>query len=592
MKKVTVRFLIIFLFMSWAFQSPCVQLQIGVGTKNTRINVHAMNSYCNAISDSDTIYQLMALVKEASELVQKKGEQAFVDFRLPNSKWRHGDTYIFVLTPDGKMLVHLDKVMEGKNQINLKDINGKPIVRGLIDAAALHSGKSEGWYHYQWPVPGGILPRWKSSYVRLATSPSGQSYIIGSGMYTDQMEREFVVDMVQNAAWQLKKNKEMAFQLFHNPAEDFRVKDAYVFVIDQSGFDLVNPGFPNLEGRNLMDLKDAKGKYLIREMFKSLEADSSAWVDYMWPKPGESISTLKSAYVRKVWMGKAFYIVGCGVYLADAPKEIPLSKKITAAELKSLVYSAAKVFEKKGDSAFPDFRKKGSEWYHDDIYFFVWSEEGIRTFHAADPQSEGAPVSHLTDAIGRPFGKMFMDVFSSNDPEAWVHYMYPEPGDIFPIWKSSFIKKVQFPSGKNYIIGCGIYQMEMDSAFIENMVNHAALLIQEKGKDAFATLRDKTGPFIFMDTYVFVDSPDGIEWVNPAQPSLEGTNILQLKDVKGKFVAKEYIQAALSSDNAWMNYYWYRPGQNVPSLKYSFVKKVKFKNEIFILGAGFYENKH
>ena len=120
--------------------------------------------------------------------------------------------------------------------------------------------------------------------------------------------------------------------------------------------------------------------------------------------------------------------------------------------------------------------------------------------------------------------------------------------------------------------------MEMDSAFIENMINHAALLIQEKGKDAFATLRDKTGPFVFMDTYVFVDSPDGIEWVNPAQPSLEGTNILQLKDVKGKFVAKEYIQAALSSDNAWMNYYWYRPGENVPSLKYSFVKKVKFKN--------------
>ena len=73
------------------------------------------------------------------------------------------------------------------------------------------------------------------------------------------------------------------------------------------------------------------------------------------------------------------------------------------------------------------------------------------------------------------------------------------------------MKRVTFPSGKRHIVGCGIYNMRMDKAFIEDVVNRAAALIAERGKAAFDQLRDRTGPFVFMDTYVFVDSTDGIE---------------------------------------------------------------------------------
>jgi signal transduction histidine kinase len=37
-----------------------------------------------------------------------------------------------------------------------------------------------------------------------------------------------------------------------------------------------------------------------------------------------------------------------------------------------------------------------------------------------------------------------------------------------------------------------------------------------------------------MDTYVFVESTDGVELVNAAQPSLEGRNLMDLRDLKGK----------------------------------------------------------
>ena len=166
--------------------------------------------------------------------------------------------------------------------------------------------------------------------------------------------------------------------------------------------------------------------------------------------------------------------------------------------------------------------------------------------------------------------------------------MFTEPGDIFPTWKSTFVKRVIFPSGKEHIVGCGIYNMQMDKTFIEDVVNRAAILVAERGKEAFDQLRDRTGSFVFMDNYVFVDAPDGTELVNPAFPSLEGKNIINLKDVKGKAVIQDEIAAAMRDGSAWVDLYWYKPGQNTPARKLTFVRKVQSGQDTYIVGAGIY----
>jgi len=532
--------------------------------------------------------ELIHLVDKAAELVRLKGEAAFSDFRTPGSQWQQGEAYIFVLDPGGNMVVHPDPELDGKNQLDLKDITGKPIIRGLIDAVTVYSDKPEGWYHYQWPVPGGILPRWKSSYVRLVQAPQGNDYIVGSGVYNDRMERDFVVDMVIQAAGEIAKQSAAAFPLFHDPAGPFIVKDAYIFVFDMNGIDLVNPAFPNLEGRNLLDKKDTLGKYIVHEMYEVLKTKGSGWVDYMWPKPGESISTQKSAYVTKAKMGDQWVLVGCGVYLADAPTMSPISRKMSAQELIRLVRDAAEVFEKRGELAYAEFRQKDSRWFHDDTYFFVWGMDGYRHFHAANPAGEGINVRGMKDITGRPTGEMIISAAESPSGEGWVHYMYPEPGNIFPAWKSSFVKRVIYPSGESNIIGCGIYNMKMDKAFIEDIVNRAARLVKEQGKEAFTILRDKTSPFVFMDTYVFVNSLDGVELVNPIFPSLEGKNLINLKDLTGKEVIKDEIAAVKDQDSAWLDLNWYKPGDNTPAHKRTFVRKVQSNEGTYIVGAGIY----
>jgi signal transduction histidine kinase len=535
--------------------------------------------------------QLVTLVNGASDLIRAKGEAAFGDFRASDSRWRQGETYIFVLDPQGNMLVHPDPTLEGKNQLDLKDINGKPIIRGIIGSVTTLPDKREGWYHYEWPVPGEILPRWKSTYARLVTAPSGKNYIVGSGMYNDRMERVFVVDVVTDAVGQVEKNGRAAFPLFHDPAGPYLAKDAYIFVIDSNGVEVVNPAFPSIEGRNNLDVKDTQGKLLTREILEVVKTKGSGWVDYMWPKPGESVSTQKSAYVRKAKLGDEWVAVGCGVYLADAPKAATAATKMTAPELMTLVREGAAVLEKQGEQAFPEFRRKGSKWFRDDTYLFVEAMDGTRLFHAADPASEGRDMSGVKDILGRPINRMFLDAAASPAGEGWIHYMWPEPGDIFPTWKSTFVKRVTFPSGKQYAVASGIYNMQMDKAFIEDVVNRAAALVAERGRDAFPQLRDKTGPFLFMDTYVFVQTPNGTELVNPAQPSFEGKNLYDLKDLRGRPVVQEQIALAMKDGSGWLELYWYRPGDNQPARKLTYVRKVQFGQDTYIVGSGLYVEK-
>jgi len=531
---------------------------------------------------------LVALVNDAAKLIETDGATAFATLRVPDSRWRQQETYIFVLDPAGNMLVHPDRAMEGKNELELKDVNGRPIIQGLIHTATALPDKPAGWYHYEWPVPGGLLPRWKSSYVRLVTAPDGGRFVVGSGMYDDRMERAFVVDIVKGAVGQVETRGETAFPLFHDPTGPFIAKDAYVFVIDPSGVELVNPAFPNLEGRSLLDLKDTQGKPLVREMLEVARTRGSGWVDYLWPKPGDSVSTQKSTYVSKANVGGKWLLVGCGVYLADAPVEARRIQKVTAPELMTLVRDGGALLERQGEQAFAEFRERGSRWFHDDTYVFVWTMDGTRRFHAADPTLEGKDASGAKDVRGRPYGKMFLEVAASPSGEGWVHYMFPEPGNIFPAWKSTFLKRVTLPSGEQRLTGAGIYNMQMDKAFIEDVVDRAAALVAARGTAAFAQLRDKTGPFVFMDTYVFVDTIDGTEVVNPAQPSLEGTNIIDLRDVKGTRLARNYIAAASKMGSAWVDYYWYKPGHNTPSRKHAYVRKVQAGQDTYVVGSGVY----
>jgi signal transduction histidine kinase len=427
--------------------------------------------------------------------------------------------------------------------------------------------------------------------VKKVIAPSGKIYVVGSGVYNEKMEKSFIKDVVKDAAGLIEKNGMSSFVRFRDEADRFMAKDSYIFVIDSKGVELVNPAFPNLEGRNLLKMKDSQNKEFIQEMFKVAETKGSGWVNYMWPKPGESVPTQKSTYIEKVKFKDQWFLVGSGVYLTDAHRAKRPISEMNALGLVKLVRDGAYLLEQEGENAYKKFKEKNSKWFKGETYFFIWNLDGTRALHAADPSLEGKNGKNEKDILGRPYGEMFLDAVDNSTGEGWVHYMYPFPNQVFPAWKSAFLKLVTLPSGKKQIIGSASYHMEIHQAIIEDVVNRASELIRTKGKEAFNEIRNKKGPFYFMDVYVFVDTPEGVELANPAQPYLEGKNIVDLKDAKGNSIVKNYLMSALKNGSAWTEYYWYRPLESEPTLKRTYVKKVQYGNEMFIVGSGMYVRK-
>ncbi|HNS77055.1 MAG TPA: cache domain-containing protein [Syntrophorhabdus sp.] len=260
--------------------------------------------------------QLINLVREAAKLIEQKGESCFSEFKKKGGKWLHGDTYVFVIDTKGFVFVNPSRPeLEGKEQISLKDLMGKPFIRSFINETTGYPFKNEGWTHYVWYKPGEEMAMWKTSYVKLVKAPSGKDFIVGSGLYDIRMEKAFVVDVVDEAADLIKKKGKQAFAQIRDPLGDFNYLTTYVFVIDSKGMDLVNPVFPGFEGQNVLDLKDSEGKYFIKDMIRALESTDTVWIEYMWPKPRHAVPTKKSTYVRKVLYGEEVFYVGSGVYL-------------------------------------------------------------------------------------------------------------------------------------------------------------------------------------------------------------------------------------------------------------------------------------
>jgi cytochrome c len=90
----------------------------------------------------------------------------------------------------------------------------------------------------------------------------------------------------------------------------FHDRDLYPFVYDMSGTCVAHGARPALIGKNLYDLKDQDGKYLIREIIDLANGPGSGWVNYKWPNLVTNKIEDKTSYVEK--MGS--YFVGVGVY--------------------------------------------------------------------------------------------------------------------------------------------------------------------------------------------------------------------------------------------------------------------------------------
>jgi len=259
--------------------------------------------------------------------------------------------------------------------------------------------------------------------------------------------------------------------------------------------------------------------------------------------------------------------------------------------LVAFVEQAASLMERKGESAFSEFGRKGSKWFSDPYYLFVYEPDGTCVFHPLQPDWVGKNMSELRDMNGKPMVRLVAEVGEKpqKDASGWVFYLWPDRTQLIPQWKSAYVRKVVTPSGKTYVIGSGVDELKMDEAFVEARVRMAAALLDSQGKDAvFPDFREPASPFVFLGTFVFVLDTQGHAIVDPAFPTQSGRDLSQFEDAVGRRPVQQILEKLRNADEAWVQYLWPKPGSSLPSRKLVYVRKAGVGGETFIVGSDFF----
>src|SRR5690606_29481273 len=126
-------------------------------------------------------------------------EQAQQQAMKTVEKLRYGrNDYFWINDLQPVMLMHpMSPALNGKSLSDYKDPDGNQLFNEFVKIA---KSKSAGFHNYRWPMPGASDPVDKVSYVQLF-KPWG--WIIGTGVYLDDIQAEFKEKAIKNIIFRL-----------------------------------------------------------------------------------------------------------------------------------------------------------------------------------------------------------------------------------------------------------------------------------------------------------------------------------------------------------------------------------------------------
>jgi cytochrome c len=129
-------------------------------------------------------------------------------------------------------------------------------------------------------------------------------------MASDKGTADEAMAMVKKGVAFVKANgKEKAFAEFSNQKGQFVDRDLYVMVYDMEGNNKAHGSNPKLIGKNLLEIKDADGKFIVKGLIE-MANKGKGWFDYKWPNSVTKAVEAKSTYVEKV----DDVLIGVGIY--------------------------------------------------------------------------------------------------------------------------------------------------------------------------------------------------------------------------------------------------------------------------------------
>jgi len=151
-----------------------------------------------------------------------------------------------------------------------------------------------------------------------------ESSLTDSKARAPQSAVQIAIGIMENQYERYQKgeiDESTAKQLALNAIKSLRYQgQEYIWVNDYDHVMLMHPIKPDLNGKNLYDLKDPNDKYLFRHFVTTVKNDGEGFVDYLWPKPGFEQPVPKVSFVKGFapWQ----WIAGSGLYIDDVAGEV------------------------------------------------------------------------------------------------------------------------------------------------------------------------------------------------------------------------------------------------------------------------------
>lgn len=99
---------------------------------------------------------------------------------------------------------------------------------------------------------------------------------------------------------------------FITPIRFYPDSTGYFYIYNFECVNMAHATQKNLEGKNLLEYKDCKGKFVIQELSAAAK-NGGGFVEYYWQKPDDTTEYRKLGYVEPI--PGTDYFIGTGVYL-------------------------------------------------------------------------------------------------------------------------------------------------------------------------------------------------------------------------------------------------------------------------------------
>jgi len=261
-----------------------------------------------------------------------------------------------------------------------------------------------------------------------------------------------LVSLVNQAADQVRRDGEAAFEDFHRPGKWLDPDEGtYLFMFDMAGNQVVNAGFPEVENVNRLDWKDAWGKPVFRLAIEKLSPDKDDlahwWTHYLWPRPGTVQPAWKSTFMARAEAPSGVvYAVAAGIYGATPERLF----------VEQMVEDAIALIRKEGDDAFATISRRDGGFFFDDVFVFVLDETGVELANAAFSHLIDKNLLELPGFAGKDMIRRELE-FVKRQNTGWMVGEWPRAGETEPTTEDIYLKAVRL-GNRTLIVGSGIYR--------------------------------------------------------------------------------------------------------------------------------------